>query len=70
MIRVAIFSICDKMELKELIKQVLWQMYQSSLQNAAGLERVDAVIENAIGKEGGEDAGDRAFADGAGGTLG
>lgn len=45
---VATLRICDKMELKELIRQVLWQMYQSSLQNAAGLERVDAIIENAI----------------------
>ena len=70
MIRVAIFRICDKMELKELIKQVLWQMYQSSLQNAAGLERVDAVIENAIGKEGGEDADGGACSGGAGSTLG
>ncbi|MBQ2580644.1 MAG: hypothetical protein II574_03335 [Ruminococcus sp.] len=58
------------MELKELIRQVLWQMYQSSLQNAAGLERVDAVVENAIGKEGGEDADGGACSGGAGSTLG
>lgn len=67
---VAILRICDRMELKELIRQVLWQMYQSSLQNAAGLERVDAVVENAIGKEGGEDADGGACRSGAGSTLG
>ena len=67
---VAILRICDRMELKELIRQVLWQMYQSSLQNAAGLERVDAVVENAIGKEGSEDADGGACSGGAGSTLG
>ena len=58
------------MELNELIRQVLLQMFQSSLQNKADLEKVDNNVLYYIGKERESDEQGTACRNSGGGTIG
>ena len=58
------------MELNELIRQVLLQMFQSSLQNKADLEKVDKTVIEYLGKERESDEQGTACRNGGGGTIG
>ena len=58
------------MELSEMIRQELLQMYKCSLKNKAGLERIDKIVMNAIGKECEGDEKGKACGNSKAGTVG
>ena len=58
------------MEFKEILRQVLMQMYHSSLQNVAGLEKADIIVHNAISKEVYDDEKSKAFKNCESGSVG